>query len=228
MFWHAVLGGLQVLLHWQAWIAMLLYGLLLFIPMAAIGAAAERDMRLGCVGMLVLPLFQVFASMVVLWTLLPIILGLSNDALWALPWSLATGNPVWMLKVTLMLALFAILSAIVPILGRMTSFSNFIVGSGAIAVATREFAAASGREALTHIRYVPSFWTSIGFVIVGAIAATVAGLSLTAVSMAINRSVSNEEYKPGPLLVSAFGIIGLIPAFMYGTWLGDQVKAVLP
>jgi hypothetical protein len=226
MFWHSVVGGLAVLLHWQTWVGMLIYGALVLIPIGLVGAASERDMRAGCIGMLLLPFTQVFASIAVLWILLPITLGIGNDALWGMPFQIALQNPWWMLKISVVLTVIAALAGVIPIIGGTATFTNFLVGSIAISLATKSFALASGRDTLARVNYVPGFWTFIGFLVIGGLASTIAGFTVAALSVFANRGT--EEAKPGPLTMSVVGTFGLIPCFMYGAWLGLQIRAMAP
>ena len=96
MFWESVGSGLGVLAYWQTYLAGLLFLALSVGPMFLIGAVAMKSGRaegaIGCLSMLVLPFFQVFALVVFVLTMSPIILGLSQEAAWSFPWSLSGGS----------------------------------------------------------------------------------------------------------------------------------------
>ncbi len=67
------------------------------LPLAIVGIVATKSEKvgnaLGCLSMILLPAFQVFGILVFIFTLSPIILGLSNDAAWTFPWLLASEGP---------------------------------------------------------------------------------------------------------------------------------------
>lgn len=226
MFWDAVLGGLEVLTHWEAWAAILLYGFILIVPMIAVGWAAERDMRAGCVGMILLPAFQVFAAVVVTWSLLPIILGIGDDAAWGFPWQFAAHAPWSMIKIVLFLVFLAVLSGIVPVLGRVTTFTNLVVGGFAIAIATRLLLQGVPELASIEVDFMPGFGTVLGFVLFGGVAALLASFAVAMIVSIRGRDRSSREgAAPDPIVMAAFGFMGLLPALMYGSWLGLQITA---
>ena len=137
MFWASVKGGLDVLLHWESWAASIVFILLLVLPMIVVGLAATKHVGLGCAGMVVLPVFQALATLMVVLTLSPIILGLSSDAAWQAPWQMLLKAPWQMLKGALFLTLVALGSAFVPIIGQSGTFTSMVVGSFAIAGVAR-------------------------------------------------------------------------------------------
>jgi hypothetical protein len=217
MFWNAVGHGLSMLLYWETYAASGLFIVFLLVPLVLVGMLAEKDMRIGCVGMLVLPVFQSLATMMVMFTLSPIIFGIATDAAWALPWHALVQNPGGMVKGAIFLAIIAVVSAFVPIIGRSTTFTNMLIGAVAISWVLRAIPTSESWQ----IDYMPPFWTGVGLLVVGGITSFASTLAIAAIQTL--RAGADRQATPGPLSMALFGVLGLIPAFMYGAWLGQQI-----
>jgi hypothetical protein len=205
-----------MLLYWETYAASILFVIFLLVPMVLVGIAADKDMRVGCVGMLVLPVFQSLATMMVMFTLSPIILGIASDAAWSLPWRVLTESPGRLAMSAIFLTIVAIITGFVPIVGRSTTFTNMIVGAVAISWVLQA-GTSSGKMT---IHYMPPFWTAVGFFLVGGIASFASSIAVAAIQT-VRPTASPES--PGPVTMALFGVLGLIPAFMYGAWLGQQL-----
>ena len=91
MFWQSVWNGLKVLGHWEAYVAGLEYLAIFMLPMLLFALIKEKYESaggvLGCLSMILLPLLQAAAILVLVITLSPIILGIDHNAAWTLPWT---------------------------------------------------------------------------------------------------------------------------------------------
>lgn len=99
MFWDAVGHGLSVLLHWQTYVVLLEYMVIVLIPQLFFSWLLMRQesgatATVGCFVMpVVLTLFQLIAVFIVVCTLAPLILGRPEGAVWQLPWALISQEP---------------------------------------------------------------------------------------------------------------------------------------
>jgi hypothetical protein len=226
MFWDAVVGGLKVLTHWQTYIAGLEYVTIYMIPTALAGFMMEKStgvaMGVGCLSMLVMPLLQVAALVVFVLTLSPIILGLSHDAAWTFPFVLITTSPFRFLMFVGLLGMLALLLAFVPLLGRIQSLHVMVLGGVSLVLALRILVSAYPNAVFTNLRLWPGIWFVVGLLVIGAIVAHIATL-LTALISALLRP--QGEHWSSLLLIPIGAIFGFIPVFMYGTWLGSQLRS---
>ena len=74
------------------------------------------------------------------------------------------------------------------------------------------------------LKAVPGFWFTVGLLIIGAIMAWV-GIWVAALLATAVDSASEEREGFGSLIMfPAAAIFGFIPVFIYGAWLGAQLK----
>lgn len=227
MFWQAVLDGLRVLFHWESLAAAILFGGLMLLPLIAVGLMMSKYPAVGCLSSIVLlPVAQIFATLVVTWTLSPLIFGLGQEAAWSLPWRVLANNPGYMLRSLFTIGITALVASFVPVLGRIPTFVNtFIAGSCLITIA-RIVMWLDPALANQDMRIWPGFWNALGFLLLGGIAfalgAAVIGAAMHARQDEIER-LMGQEPTPGPVAMTAGSFLGLLPAFMYGAWLGQQL-----
>lgn len=227
MFWESVGSGLGVLAYWQTYLAGLLFLALSVGPMFLIGAVAMKSGRaegaIGCLSMLVLPFFQVFALVVFVLTMSPIILGLSQEAAWSFPWSLTAEAPWEVAKFVGKLLLAAIVLAFIPILGCLQSLHTLLLGSLALVLVIGMIKMVNPTLAAKSVHFWPGFWFTAGLLIIGAVMAWF-GVMLAALLATAIEAKTGEGI--GQLLVfPVAAIFGFIPLFMYGAWLGAQLRA---
>ena len=74
--------------------------------------------------------------------------------------------------------------------------------------------------------YWPPFLYSIGFLVIGGIATLLSTLGVAALAV-LRKTDGEEEPSPGPVTIAVFNVLGLIPAFMYGSWLGQQIRELV-
>lgn len=224
MFLDAIESGLRTLLYWQTYVAVLLFILLSVGPMVLFGLATASAGRasgaVGCLLMLVTPLFQTFALVVFVLTLAPLMLGFSSDAAWTLAWEFMAAEPWVMARLVGQLLIAALILAFIPILGRMQSLHTLLLGSLALALIIGFIEHSNPGHSISMW---PGFWFVVGLLIVGSALAWVGTIIAAIVATAIEAKVEGL----GQLI--AFPIaatLGFVPLFIYAGWLGAQVRSV--
>ena len=225
MFWEAVRSGAGVLTFWQTYLAGLLFLALSIGPMFVFGLVAAKSGRaqgaIGCLSMLVLPLLQVFALVVFVLTMSPIILGVAQEPSWSFPWVIAVAAPWLLFKFVGWLFIAAFALAFIPIIGRVQSLSTLLLGSLALCLVVGLMGRANPEVAAKSIHFWPGFWFIVGLLAVGAL------MSWLATMLAAVASVPIEAKAEGlsALLFAPVGAaLGFIPVFIYGAWLGAQIR----
>ncbi|MBI3014823.1 MAG: hypothetical protein HYY65_07160 [Candidatus Tectomicrobia bacterium] len=225
MFWDSVVAGLKVLTYWQTYVAGLEYLAIFFIPMIVIGMIMEKNERIGgavgCLSMFFLPVLQVAAMAVFVLTLAPVIFGFSGEAAGSFPWKVITLAPGAFFKLVGVLVVAAIVLAFIPILGRLQSLHTLVLGGIALMFVLGLLDSINPGVVKGRIDFVPGFWFSVGLLVIGGVMSwigmMVAALIVTAIDMA--------QEGLGQLIMFPIGaIFGFIPVFMYGAWLGAQVR----
>lgn len=225
MFWDSVVAGLKVLTYWETYVAGLEYLAIFFIPMIIVGMVMEKNESAagvaGCLSMILMPVLQVAALAVMILTIAPIIFGFAEDAAWSFPWQLITMAPGSFFKLVGVLVVAAIVLAFVPILGQLQSLQTLVLGGIALIFVLGILDSINPGTIKGRVDFIPGFWFSIGLIVIGGIMSwvglMVAGLIVTAIEMA-------EEGLGQLIMVPIAAIFGFIPVFMYGAWLGSQVR----
>ena len=226
MFWGSVIEGLKILTFWEVYVAGLEYLAIFVIPMILVGLATEKGENtagsyIGCLSMILMPVFQAAAMAVMILTIAPIIFGFSNDAAWSFPWQLITMAPGAFLKLVGVLIVAAIVVAFVPILGRLHSLHTLVLGGIALSFVLSILESANPGTVSGRVDLIPSFWFSFGLIVIGGIMSwagiMVVGVVVTAMDMA-------DEGLAQQIMFPIGAIFGFIPVFMYGAWLGAQVR----
>jgi hypothetical protein len=204
MFWDSVLAGLKVLTYWETYVAGLEYLAIFFIPMAIVGMIMEKSegggAAVGCLSMLLLPVLQVAAMAVFVLTLAPIIFGFADDAAWSFPWKILTMAPGAFFKLVGVLVVAAILLAFIPNLGQLNSWQTLVLGGIALMFVLGILDSVNPGTVRGRVDFVPGFWFSVGLLVIGEVMSWV-----------------GKMFPIG-------AIFGFIPVFMYGAWLGAQVR----
>jgi hypothetical protein len=72
-----------------------------------------------------------------------------------------------------------------------------------------------------HVDFIPGFWFSVGLLVIGGIMSWVGMIVVALIATGLDMA----EEGIGQLLMFPIGaIFGFIPVFIYGAWLGAQVK----
>ena len=193
--------------------------------MFVVGIIIERGESIGatvgCLSVFILPLFQVAAMTVFVLTLAPIIFGISEDAAWSFPLAIITLAPGVFFKLVGVLVVTAFVLAFVPILGRLNSFQTLILGGIALVFVIGLMGSINPDIVKGGIDYIPGFWFLVGLLIVGGIVSWI-GMMVTAFLLTV---IDMDEQSVGALIMPLIGaIFGFIPVFMYGAWLGAQIR----
>lgn len=225
MFWESVGNGLGVLTYWETYVAALEYLVILLLPMVVFGMVMERGGgSVGCVSMLLLPVLQVSAIAVFVLTLSPIIFGLGEDAAWSLPWQLIMKAPGLFLKLAGVLILFAILLAFIPFLGQLQSLQTLVLGGIALLFVLNIAKTSIPEFANVKIDFIPGFWFTVGLLMVG-VAMSWVGTMVAAVAITV---IGKKAEGVGQMIMFPIAaIFGFIPVFIYGAWLGSQLRYAL-
>lgn len=221
MFWASVLDGLKVLLHWEVYVLGLIYLFIMYIPfyplMFGKGDALEKG---GCLAMILQPFFQALGSIVYVLTLFPIILGLGENAAWSIPWLLIWDAPLLILFMMVVMVVLMVISAFLPIVGRMNTFQTLISGGTVIAFMVAILHRFNPDFDISGIDVVPGFLVTTGILIISAITSYIA-LMLSALLLML---VDKNEDGWGTLLITPLAsVFGFIPVFIYGAWIGNQL-----
>ena len=225
MFWDSVLAGLKVLTYWETYVAGLEYLAIFFIPMIIVGMVMEKNEGaagyVGCLSMLLMPVLQVAAMSVMILTLAPIIFGFGEDAAWSFPWQLIAMVPGAFFKLIGVLIVAAVVLAFVPILGQLQSLQTLVLGGIALIFVLGILDSVNPGIVKERVDFIPGFWFSVGLIVIGGIMSwvgmMVAALAVTALELA-------QEGIGQIVMFPIAAIFGFIPVFMYGAWLGAQVR----
>jgi hypothetical protein len=151
----------------------------------------------------------------------PIILGLSQEAAWAFPWVLAFEAPGSVAKFVGLLLVAALILAFVPILGRLQSLHTLVLGALGLALVLGIIDDVNPGFVVKRVHFWPGFWFALGLLVIGGILAWIGTLAAAGLAVAVESKVQGF----GQLLMFPVGaIFGFIPVFMYGAWIGAQLR----
>lgn len=226
MFWNSILAGLKVLTYWETYVVGLEYLAIIIVPTILWNITTEKfkntgQMGMGCLGIFLMPLVQMAATSILVLTLAPIIFGEAESAAWNLPWRLITEAPITFFKLVGALTVATILLAFMPFLGRLQSLHTLMLGSMVLIFILSLLDSLNPGSILGKIHFFPGFLFLTGLIIISAILSWIgAMLSLLLTSM-IEKIISGL----GELtMLSITTVLGFIPVFIYGAWLGAQIR----
>lgn len=226
MFWDSVANGMKAFTYWQTYVATLEYLLLFMVPMGIISFVIQRQnpaSGIGCLSVVLMPLLQLAALVVLILTLWPIILGLGDRAAWGFPFRLMIQAPEMYFKLIGILAIVAIVLEFTPILNRIQSLQTLLLGVLALGFTIEILKSAYPAVISQEVHYWPGFWFVVGLLLVGALVSWV-GILVAAVVVTPLEVLADGL---GELVVfPVAAVFGFIPVFMYGAWLGAQLKAI--
>jgi len=229
MFWDSVKGSLNVLIHWETYLAALEYLAISFGPMILLGFLMEKrngkmQIATSLAGMFMMPLFKVAATVLFVLTLAPIILGLSDDAAWSFPWRLMLVDPGAFIWLVMVLLVASVVLAFVPLLGSLHSLHVLVLGAITLVFVVAPLEQIQPGLIIDRVEFIPGFWFVFGVLCVGGIMYRLG--AIVSASFAVLISLVNEDL--GELFMLPIfpiaSIFGFIPVFIYGSWLGSQIK----
>lgn len=232
MFWDSMVGGLKVFTYWQTYVASFGYFLIFMIPwvfgVLVIRLQTPRASQFGGRAVLwasavFMPLVQVVAHVmahsVLILTLWPIIFGLGPDAAWEFPLRLVSQEPSVFFKLLVALTVASIILSIIPFLGKIQALHTLLLGGITLALVIAILESIYPGVSTHKINYWPGFWFIAGLVVISAIASWIGML----ISFYVAEAVAEGW---GFVALPIAAIFGFIPIFMYGAWLGAQLKGV--
>lgn len=225
MFWDSVLAGLKVLTYWEIYVAGLEYLAIFFIPLIIVGMVMEKNegagILVGCLGMLLMPVLQVAAMAVMILTIAPIIFGFAEDAVWSFPWQLITIAPGVFFRLVGVLVIAAVVLAFIPILGQLHSLQTLVLGGITLMFVLGILDSIEPGTVIKHVDFIPGFWFTTGLIVIGGMMSWV-GIMLAA--LIVTKIEMADEVFGQLIMIPIAAIFGFIPVFMYGAWLGAQVR----
>lgn len=228
MFWDSVLAGLKVLMYWETYVAGLEYLAVFYVPIFIAGMVMEKSEGgvpvAGCLSMLLLPVLQVAAMAVMILTIAPIIFGFAEDAAWSFPWQLISIAPGAFFKLVGILVVAAVILAFIPILGQLQSLQTLVLGGIALVFVLGIFESINPGILKGSVDFVPSFWFSVGLIVIGGIMSWVGMMVAALIATGIETAVEGLGQLMQLIMFPIGAIFGFIPVFMYGAWLGAQVR----
>ncbi len=240
MFWDSVLAGLMVLTYWETYVAGLEYLAFYVIPtgiafMVVGKSEGVHGDFVGCLYGFLRPAFQLGGMVVMIFTLAPIIFGFAEDAAWSFPWQFIAVEPG---KFFMLIGTLFVINGIllfIPILGGLVWIPlNIPLLGGTVLIFLLSDMSILGILDSSNLSlwtvpsivkgrvdFVPSFWFSIGLIVISGIMFVIGAMvSPLFEALAEKTSVLYELE-----IVHAIAVtLHFIPIFMYGAWLGAQVR----
>lgn len=228
MFWSAVLGGFYLLSHWEVWLGIAAYIVVILVTYAApallfIGKREGDEppagmFGFGCLWMYVArPLICGACLGVILWFLFPVLLGVPSES----PSDVTAGIVPAMIVGAISFVAVLLLS-IIPLIGGFISdapgVSTYVQG---VVIFSLSF---SGALAARHIpdSVLPSFWPIVGFAVI-AIAFTYLLAALVALAAV---KLSNNSEAIGALVAPVISTLaGILPLLMYASDFASNLRA---
>ena len=212
-FFGAVISGIAAFAYWEIYVAILEYAAIWLIPLLAFGFFAEKKAETlvaGCSGIIVLSTLQITAIFVFVVTIGPIILGFSEDAAWMLPWQILVSTPFTFLKTVGFLFIVMLVLSIIPFIGNLHSLHILILSILTLTLML-EFVSPN-----VGINYTPTIGFVLGILILGG---TINYLGVFLLSLILHDFDEGSNFL---IVQPILGLLGFIPTFMYGAWLGAQ------
>ena len=210
---------------WETYVAGIEYFAIYFVPMVIAGMVAEKSEGggavVGCVTMLLMPVLQVAAMAIMILTISPIIFGFAEDAVWSFPWQLIGLAPAAFFKLIGVLVIAVIALAFLPFLGQLHSLQTLVLGGIALTFVLGILDSVDPGIVKGRVDLVPSFWFSVGLIIIGGVMSWIGTMVVAAIATAIDMA---EDGLGQLMMMPVAGIFGFVPVFIYGAWLGAQVR----
>ena len=217
-------SGLGKLLFWETYVAWLEYAVLSTAPSFIAIFLIERWRGtagiLFPVSVLLVAFSEAAAIVVFVLSLAPIILGLSGDAAWLLPWEFIASAPASFLGLIGVLLLVQIALVFVPVLGWLPTCRMLIVGAIVLLLAANLSGSADSIVVAQSVEVIPNVWLSLGILVLCII--------MTAVALTISALLAAAFCRIGSEFCVLFlrpvaDLFYFVPLFVWGAWLGAQI-----
>ena len=209
MFLESIKDGLLVFTFWETYVAILIYLVIAWGPLLFFG-------NFG--GFLVIP-FQVIGSIVFIFMLSPIILGIDDTAFWSFPWLVLTNEPITFLKITGMLFLTYFVLAFIPFFGQLDSVANAVLGWFCLSYVLKILFL--GTE--LPLYPIPGFMYSMGFIMVVGLSHVIGIGIVTGIASIVSGEDIETEGIMMAIMFPIMSVCSFISVFIYGAWLGNQL-----
>jgi ABC-type Na+ efflux pump permease subunit len=115
----------------------------------------------------------------------------------------------------------AIVMAFIPILGQLNSLHTLVLGGIALVFVLSIFESLNPGSVPDRVDFVPGFWFFVGLLAISGVTSWLAMMIIGLVAS----SFETVEEGIGQMMMFPLGaIFGFLPVFMYGSWLGAQVR----
>ncbi|ENM3822142.1 hypothetical protein NEY51_003489 [Vibrio cholerae] len=224
MFWGSVWDGVLVFAHWEVWVVVGAYMVAMFgITMIGGLLISKKQAGLGMLWMfLAAPLLQVFATLVAVMTLAPILFSLGDSAAWALPWVVAAERTWRIVKFVGILVLVLVGLGVVG-LGRLPGVTQFTTGALATASTASLLAGISPNLKSSDLDLWPGFLVVVGFLLVAAALQFVVMVLISVISTALKIDPDENEGSFMLLVMPVSAAVMFLPTFMYAAYLAPQL-----
>jgi hypothetical protein len=224
VFWYIVISGLKVLTYWETYAAMIEY-IAIFYAAAFIVNTLTRKNRMSVAAAgrisLLLPVLQACALLVFVLSLAPIIFGVAEDAAWSYPLEIITAATGRFFTLIGILIVFSGMMAIIPLLRRLPALQSFVLGVIALMFCFGIFITENPGILKGPIAVIPDIWIITGLLAIVSVTSW-AGRRTAAFA---GRMSGIEEKGPGKIILFPLSaVFGLLPVFMYGAFLGVQLR----
>jgi hypothetical protein len=183
-----------------------------------IECASEGRMAGGLPAYLLIEVCKFFAAYFFILSLLPIILGLSHNAAWPLPWTLVFYEPLVFLKIVGLITVSLVAVSLCPFVNEFESAYMLVYGGIIISIVVKSISGISGVECF------PPLWLSIGIIAISFAAKWL--ILLPPLILGVFMFTWYRHQKLVVLLISPFFFF--MPIFIYGGWLALQIRTHLP
>ena len=256
-FWDLVQTGLKIFSYWEIYLAVIVYQLISYnLPMMIARTILKYDGRwidkiistvgliriirkggiipfsseVGALPLLSIALIETTAIFIFTLTVLPIILGLSEDASWLMPFYVLTTDTVFFLFCLVCMLFTSWVLLILPIIGRFYSFHVFAACfiTAMLCVSNPETAAPylitfkGSIDYLKHIDFYPYLYLA-GFYLISVLI-FFGGMAVLSITIAIFSGISREDLEEIILSTPLMPILQFVPLYLYGAWLGSQIN----
>jgi len=231
MFWRSVAGGLGVLAHWEVWLAAAIYvaGIAAFMismggVMGGRDASAPRT-AVGCLGLAIGgPIVQGALMAMMIAFLMPIMLGGTDPT----PPSILAAHAVGIVLAGVAGIIAGILISLIPIVGGLVnhipSVLTFVEGVVIFRILAGSLIGDLVGDVAVDTNVYPGFWTSLGFLLVAGAFSFGALLFLALITGSLGEAGESIT----SIVAPAFGaVVGLIPVFMYASYVTHSVRALI-
>lgn len=230
MFWNSVLAGLTVLTYWETYVAWFIYFVAIPIPVASAFFILEKNK--GEVPKLLidwLPVLYTVGVIAIMLILSPIIFGFSEDAAWAFPWKLILLMPWELIELVAILMVAYFIFAWIPIwVGWFHSLGSILIYCVLLMKILGIFESISPGIINEKVDFIPGLLFSVGLIVIGGIMSWVGKLVSALISAIIGMKVAKTAGYSGNIgyiiFISIEPVFNFIPVYMYGAWLGAQVR----